>query len=85
VRHITPGRLPQIEAMVAAVRACDGLVERKPGTFYRKSKGFLHFHEHGDSDVYADCKLDGVRFERFRVTTKREQDALLRKIRRALA
>ncbi|HEX5094897.1 MAG TPA: hypothetical protein VFX21_02735 [Acidimicrobiia bacterium] len=85
MRHITPGRLSQIEGLLVGVRRCNGLTERKPGTFYKKSSAFLHFHEHGDDEVYADCKLDGRTFERVRVTTKREQDALLRRIRKALA
>ena len=85
MRHITPERLPQVESLLAGVRECEGLTERKPGTFYRRSSAFLHFHEHGDDEVYADCKLDGQTFERFNVSTKRAQDALLRKIRKALA
>ena len=85
MRHITQGRLPQIAGLLDGVRKCEGRTERKPGTFYRRSSAFLHFHEHGDDEVYADCKLDGRTFERFNVTTKREQDALLRKIRNALA
>jgi hypothetical protein len=85
MRHITPARLPQVALLVEGVRRCDGLVERKPGTFYRRSSAFLHFHEHGDDEVYADCKLNGTTFERFEVSTPRQQEALLRKIRLALA
>ena len=85
MRHITPGRLRQVEFLVEGVRRCDGLTERKPGTFYRRSSAFLHFHEHGDDQVFADCKLNGTTFERFDVSTKRQQEALLRKIHKALA
>ena len=62
----------------------DGLVERKTGVFYRRSKAFLHFHVDGD-DFYADVRLDGATFERMKVTTKSEQRALLVTVRQALA
>ena len=39
-----------------------GLVEKRPGIFYRKSKAFLHFHE-DSSGVHADVRF-GVEFER---------------------
>lgn len=84
MRHITPERLSDVALLVEEVRKVDGLTEKKPGTFYKKSSGFLHFHEHG-ADIYADVKLDGVAFERRRVTTKAEQRILAREIRSALA
>ena len=83
MRHITPERLADLEALLAQLRAIDALAERKPGLFYVKSRAFLHFHEDGD-DVYADCRLDGVEFDRRRVTTRTEQQALLSSIRQAL-
>ena len=83
MRHITPARIPDIASLLEEVRNVDGLTEKKPGTFYKKSSGFLHFHEHGD-DIYADVKLTGSTFERRRVTTKTEQRALVRDIRRTL-
>jgi hypothetical protein len=83
MRHITPGRLPDVALLVEEVRKVEGLTEKKPGTFYKRSSGFLHFHEHGD-DIYADVKLDGTTFERRRVTTKTEQRALARDIRNSL-
>jgi hypothetical protein len=83
VRHITPTGLDGIETLLDDLRRIPCLVEKKRGVFYRKSKAFLHFHEHGD-DVYADCRLDGSEFARLRVTTKRERDALVRAIRGTL-
>src|SRR6185369_12107452 len=50
--------------------------ERTPGSFYRKSKAYLHFHE-DPSGIYADVKLSGTEFTRFPVTTAPEQDHLL--------
>jgi hypothetical protein len=83
MRHARPGDLERLEPMLAQLRSLDGLVERTPGSFYRKSKGFLHFHIDKD-DVYADAKLTGDEFDRVRVTTKREQQALVAAVRRAL-
>ena len=61
----------------------DGLVEKTPGAFYRKSKAFLHFHIDGD-DYYADVRLGGPEFDRMRVTTRSEQRALVVAVRKAL-
>jgi hypothetical protein len=85
VRRATPERLTAIEPLLEQLRAFDGLTERKPGTFYRRSNAFLHFHEHGERDMYADVKLHGREFERMRVTTKAEQRTLVAAVRRALA
>jgi len=64
------------------LRALPGLTERKPGTFYRGSNAFLHFHA-DPAVLFADLKQDG-QFERYRVTTKREQATLLRHARHSL-
>ncbi len=66
------------------MRARDALREKSPGSFYVKSKGFLHFHE-DPAGTFADVKLDFVEFTRLRATTATEQRALLSKIDRALA
>ena len=84
MKHITPGRLDELEPLLAELRTFDGLTEKKRGTFYIKSKAFLHFHEDGDDDSFADVKLDGVQFERLRVTTKSEQARLVRLVKHAL-
>jgi hypothetical protein len=84
MRHITPARLDTIAPLLARLRALPDLVERKRGVFYRRSRAFLHFHEDGD-DVYADVRLEGVDFERRRVTRRSEQDALVRAVKQVLA
>jgi hypothetical protein len=84
MRHITHDRLPDLDALLTQLRAFDGLTERAPGTFYRRSRAFLHFHEDG-ADLYADARLTGGDFERRRVTTKAEQRALLQEVRKALS
>jgi hypothetical protein len=83
VRHITPERLAAIDELLAELRAVDGLVERSPGVFYRRSRAFLHFHEDGP-DVYADVRLSGDDFDRRRVSTKREQQSLVGVVRRSM-
>jgi hypothetical protein len=83
VRHITPERLAAIEELLGKLRAVDGLVERSPGVFYRRSRAFLHFHEDGPG-VYADVRLSGDDFDRRRVSTKREQQRLVGAVRRSM-
>jgi hypothetical protein len=83
VRHITGDGLDRIEALLVSVRAVDGLVERKRGVFYRRSRAFLHFHEDGD-DIFADVRFAGDDFERMRTTTKTEQRSLVNRIRTEL-
>ena len=83
MKHITAERLDGIEPLLDTIRALNGLVEKKRGVFYRKSKAFLHFHEDGD-DVYADVRLVGPDFDRFRVTTATEQRKLVADIRKVL-
>jgi hypothetical protein len=82
MKHAGPEALDTVEPMLEALRALAGLNEKSRGTFYRGSKAFVHFHE-DPSGMFADVKLDDE-FERFRVSTKREQDSCLRAIRAAL-
>jgi hypothetical protein len=84
VRHPRDGELDQMVPVLEQLRGIGGLVERTTGVFYRRSKAFLHFHV-DDDDFYADVRLDGVGFERMKVTTKPEQRALVAAVRRALA
>ena len=84
MRHITAQRLDTIESLLGSLRTIDGLVERKRGVFYVRSRAFLHFHEDGD-DVYADVRFAGDDFERLRVSTKAEQRGLLSRVRASRA
>jgi hypothetical protein len=78
VRHATPAALYELEPLLCRLRKLDQLVEKKRGVFYRKSKAFLHFHE-DPAGLHADVRLDAD-FERFRVQTRDEQDALIERI-----
>jgi hypothetical protein len=82
MKHATPEALDRVESLLAALRAFDELREKTRGVFYRKSRAFLHFHEDG-RDVYADVRLDGTTFERFRVSSPAETRQLLASIRAA--
>ena len=71
--------------MLAEIRRNADLTERSPGTFYKKSQAFLHFHE-DPAGLFADVRLaPGAPFTRMRVTTKAEQKAFLTAVRNALA
>ena len=69
--------------MLAELRGVSGLVEKKRGVFYRRSRAFLHFHEDPDG-LFADARLGGDDFHRFDVTRRKDQRALVLKIRREL-
>jgi hypothetical protein len=77
MKHASASALNSLDKLLANLRRLPGLVERKPGIFYVKSQAYLHFHE-DPSGLFADVKLAGREFERFRVSTKREQAALLK-------
>ena len=64
------------------LRSIEGLTERSPGTFYRGSKAFAHFHV-DPTGLFADLKVDGE-FERFRVSTVAERRRVLAAARRSL-
>jgi hypothetical protein len=83
VRHATPETLDALADLLTALRGVDGIVEKRPGAFSRGSRAFLHFHD-DPSGYYADVRF-GSDFDRFRVTTKREQQALVSRIRAHIA
>lgn len=81
MRHARPDDLEPLADLLARVREIPGLTERTPGTFYRGSQAFLHFHA-DPAGLFADLKVDGA-FVRSRVTTRREQRSLAAAARRA--
>jgi hypothetical protein len=84
VKHAGPVALATIVPLLDELRVVDGLIEKSPGTFYRRSRAFLHFHE-DPTGIYADVRLhpDGD-FTRLRATTATEQRRLLRQVRATL-
>jgi hypothetical protein len=83
MRHATAAALARLAPLLAALRTLSALKERKPGSFYRGSQAFLHFHEDVAGD-FADVKVGGD-WERLRVTTQRERAALVRRVQQILA
>ena len=83
VRHATPDDLVELEGLLASLRRLDALVEKSPGTFYRRSRAFLHFHA-DPAGLYADVRFAGDDFERRPVHTRAQQGELLRDVRAAL-
>ncbi len=77
MKHASASALHSLQELLANLRRLPGLVERKSGIFYVKSQAYLHFHE-DPAGLFADVRLGGVEFERFRVSTKHEQAALLK-------
>ncbi|MGB8195772.1 MAG: hypothetical protein WCF25_02040 [Acidimicrobiales bacterium] len=85
MKHATAATLNEMAPLLVRLRAFDELVEKTPGSFYRKSKAFLHFHE-DPLGVFVDVRLaPGASFTRLRVTTQRERAALIAEVKQALA
>jgi len=74
MRHARDADLDRIEDLLAQVRSLQGLVEKKRGVFYRKSRAFLHFHE-DPKGMFADISDPD---ERIDVTEPSGQAALLK-------
>jgi hypothetical protein len=83
MKHAGRDALQTLEPLLRRVRAFAPLVEKSPGSFYLRSKAFLHFHE-DPGGLFADLKEDLVSFSRYRVTTRAEQDDLVARVRRCL-
>jgi hypothetical protein len=83
VRHVRAEALDDLEPFLERLRAVPGLVEKKRGVFYVRSRAFLHFHE-DPSGLHADVRL-GPEFTRVRAETADERDALLARIQEARA
>ncbi len=84
MRHAGPTALDTLEPLLEKLRDLDGIAERKRGVFYRKSRAFLHFHE-DDAGLFCDIRLSAnADFERFQVTTSRQQQDVLSRVAQAL-
>lgn len=79
MRHATPVVLDALEPLLAQLRRCDGLTERRRGVFYRRSAAFLHFHE-DPAGFFADVRI-GPGWVRLPATTAADRRSLLRQVR----
>lgn len=87
MKHAGPEALKKFHSLLEQLRKLfkdhPGMVERKTGTFYKKSNAFLHFHE-DPTGMFADLKIDG-QFERFEVSSRRQQLDFLEKVKDVLS
>jgi hypothetical protein len=79
MKHAGSEALDRLEELLAAIRRLGVLQERPRGSFYRKSKAVLHFHE-DPAGLFADLRTS-AEFERFPVTGKAAQVALLKRLK----
>jgi hypothetical protein len=85
MRHASETTLKELTPLLERLRSFDELIEKSPGSFYRKSKAFLHFHE-DPLGIFVDVRLNpSESFTRRRVTTQRERARLVAEVKRALA
>ena len=85
MKHAGADALERLEPFLKDIRKRDGLKEKSRGTFYRGGRAFLHFHEHGDDELFADIRLSSEDFDRLPASTLAERKTLLRLIDVALA
>ena len=76
MKHAGEAALAAIGPVLKALRKVEGLAERRPGVFYRKSRAFIHFHE-DPAGIFADVRIDGE-WQRLPVNTAAEQQQLVR-------
>jgi hypothetical protein len=82
MKHAGPQTLDALEPLLAELRKIEGLKEKSRGTFYKRSKAFLHFHE-DPAGFFADIRVEGTDFTRLPVNTATERKALLQKAKAA--
>ncbi len=75
MKHAGAAALARLADLLAALRRRRGLVEKRPGVFYRRGRAFLHFHE-DPAGLFADVR-PADEWQRFRVETADEASALI--------
>ena len=83
MKHAGPEALSALGGLLDEIRRGEGIVERRPGVFYRKGRAFLHFHE-DPGGLHSDVRL-GTAWERLRVQTEAERKTLLSRLGEALS
>ena len=82
MKHAGPEALDRVEPLLTLLRGLPGLRERNRGTFYRRSRAFIHFHEDPDG-LFVDVRYERD-LERMRVTTGAEQERFFQQVRGAV-
>jgi hypothetical protein len=75
MKHAGAETLNLIEPLLAEIRTRPGLTEKKRGSFYRKGRAWLHFHEDG-AGLFADLRAP-ANWVRMRVSDPGEQRTLI--------
>jgi hypothetical protein len=57
MKHASEAALERIQPVLLELRQLEGIKERKPGIFYRKSSALIHFHE-DPAGIFADVSRD---------------------------
>jgi hypothetical protein len=87
MKHAGPASLDALEPLLAEIRlraeSDPKISEKKRGSFYRKGKAWLHFHE-DPAGFFADLKGPDD-WLRLRVSDPPERQALMAAIDQALA
>jgi hypothetical protein len=83
MKHAGPGALDRLEPLLAELRRFEGLKEKSRGCFYLRGRGFLHFHEHGAEELYADIGL-GAETARLPAMTSAQRKAIVKRTAKAL-
>jgi hypothetical protein len=84
MKHATESTLKDLSSLLDRLRSFEGLVEKRPGVVYRKTKAFLHFHE-DPKGLFVDVRLKvDDAFTRLPVSTRTQQATLIAKVERAL-
>ena len=78
MKHAGEQALEALEPLLRQLRTHTTLREKKRGSFYYQSSGFLHFHE-DPAGLFADLKLGGD-YQRFPVSTGAERKLLLQRV-----
>jgi hypothetical protein len=84
MKHAGGAALDRIEGLLVQIRAAGPLKEKSRGTFYLKSRAFLHFHEDA-AGMFADVRAPaGADFDRIKVDDEAGAAELMRRVRAAL-
>jgi len=78
MRHATAATLAGFGELLEQLRRIPGLIEKRPGVFYRKGRAFLHFHE-DPVGLFADYR-PAEEWLRLAVDTAAGQAALVARI-----
>jgi len=84
MKHAGPKALDRLEPLLARLRRHSDLKEKSRGCFYLRGRGFLHFHEHGEDELFADIGL-GSDFERLPARTAAQHKTILRRTAEAVS